>query len=84
MTMFQNLILIIPEKPDPERDSIAQVWKNNGGQVIRLGRFWDPPKLENKNVRLYGNNSFCLILAQKLQLNLISPPDDFLIHLENR
>jgi hypothetical protein len=32
-------------------------------------------------VRLYGNDAFCLVLAQKLALELVSPPDDLLLRL---
>jgi hypothetical protein len=32
-------------------------------------------------VRIYGNDSFALVLAQKLGAHLVSPQDDLLIHL---
>lgn len=70
-----NLTLLIPEKNDLERDAVAQAWINADGEVIRLGRFWEPPNLENKQVRVYGNNTFCLVLQQKLGFDLISPSD---------
>ena len=70
---YRNLTLIIPDKPDPERDSVANAWENSGGTVLRLGRFWDPPELISADVRVYGNDTFCLVLAQKLCLDLISP-----------
>ena len=80
---FQNLVLVIPEKPDPEREAVALAWQTGGGNVIKLGRFWEPPELEPSAVRLYGNDTFCLVLAEKLGLELISPSDDLLIHLEH-
>ena len=43
-----------------------------------LGRFWEPPSLDPASVRCYGNDTFCLVLAQKLGLELVSPPDNFL------
>jgi hypothetical protein len=79
---FQNLILVIPEKADPEREAVALVWQSGGGEVLKLGRFWEPPNLEVSRVRLYGNDTFCLVLAEKLGLELISPADDLLLHIE--
>jgi hypothetical protein len=70
---------VIPDKFDEERESIAKAWEKLGGEVQRIGRFWDPPKLDTCKVKLYGNHIFCLILAQKYNLNLISPEDDVLI-----
>jgi hypothetical protein len=71
--------LLIPEKADIERDEVAAIWTALGGNVLRLGRFWDPPEsLFPSQVTLYGNDTFCLVLEQKLGLNLISPPDDLI------
>ena len=69
------LLLLIPDKPDPERDAVAIAWESAGGSVVRIGRFWDPPELDRAHVRVYGNDTFCLVLAEKLALNLVSPPD---------
>src|SRR5262245_5265206 len=77
----RGLLLIISDKPDPERDAVAEVWTEAGGDVLRLGRFWDPPELEPERVRLYGADSFCQVLAQKLGLELVSPADDLLLRL---
>jgi hypothetical protein len=79
---FDGLILLVPERTDVERDSVAACWAQHGGEVVRLGRFWEPPVLDPQRVRVYGNDTFCLILAQKLGLTLISPPDDLLLHLD--
>ena len=49
---------------------------------MRLGRFWDPPDLQRDSVRVYGSDSFSLVLAQKLGLTMVSPPDDLLVHLD--
>ncbi|NUP09163.1 MAG: ATP-grasp domain-containing protein [Polyangiaceae bacterium] len=73
--------LIIPEKSDPERDAVAAAWESCGGTVLRLGRFWDPPAVDRRSIRVYGNGSFCLVLEQKLDLALISPADDLLTKL---
>lgn len=76
-----SLLLIIPEKSDPERDRVAEAWVADGGQAERLDRFWEPPQYDRNSVRLYGNDTFCLVLAQKLGLSLLSPADDLLIRL---
>ena len=78
----RDLILLTPDKRDPERDAVAQRWKNAGGEVVRLGRFWDPPTLPTGQVRVYGNDTFCLVLAEKLGLRLVSPPDELLLGLD--
>jgi hypothetical protein len=79
---FDGLTLLVPERTDVERDAVASSWIMHGGEVLRLGRFWDPPALDARQVRVYGNDTFCLVLAQKLDLTLISPPDDLLLHLD--
>ena len=78
---MKALTLVIPDKADIERDAVAFAWQENHGQVLRLGRFWEPPALDTKNVRLYGSDSFCLVLAQILNLQLISPDDDVILKL---
>ncbi len=67
---YHNLILIIPEKPDTERFAVAEAWHNNGN-VLKLGRFLEPPDIGRKKVRLYGNDTFCLVLEQKLNLRMM-------------
>ncbi len=84
MNKFHNFILFIPDKPDSERFAVAQAWQNHGGKVLELGRFWEPPETDREKVRLYGNDTFCLILAQKLNLKLISPPDDILTSVSGK
>lgn len=75
----EGLILVISDKSDVERDAVATVWEAAGGEVVRLGRFWDPPALDVQRVRVYGADSFCQVLAQKLGLALVSPADDWLL-----
>lgn len=75
-------VLLVPERRDSERDAVAEHWRSAGGRVVRLGRFWDPPPLPETGLRPYGNDTFCLVLAQKLDLRELSPPDDLLIHLD--
>jgi hypothetical protein len=76
-----GLNLLIPEKPDVERDALAKSFERNGGVVHRIGRFWDPPTFEPSTVRVYGADSFCLVLQQKLGLTLCSPSDDLLLQV---
>jgi hypothetical protein len=79
MTSIADLILIIPDKPDAERDSLASVWASHGGNVLPLGRFWQPPPVDAARVRLYGPDAFCLVVAQKLGVDLVSPSDDAIL-----
>jgi len=78
MQDYSGLTLIVPDKSDPERDAIAAAWSVQDGEVLRLGRFWEPPDLDPTSVRVYGNDTFCLVLAEKLGLRLVSPPDDLI------
>lgn len=78
---LQGRFLLIPEKADPERDAVARAWTEVGGEVLRIGRFWDPPAVMPESVRLYGGETFCLVLAQKLGLSLYSPPEELLLTL---
>lgn len=80
--MLDGLTLLIPEKADPERDAVARAWREGGGSVLRIDRFWSPPEVDRQRVRLYGNDTFCLVLAQKLGLELVSPPDDLLLTVD--
>ncbi len=79
-----NLTLLIPDKPDEERYAVANAWLDSGGHVSRVARFWDPPVVDASKVRIYGNDTFCLVLAEKLHLKLISPPDDFMLQVEKK
>jgi hypothetical protein len=71
--------LLISDKPDLERDSVANSFASRGGTVHRIGRFWDPPVFDPRTVRVYGADSFCLVLQQKLGLTLCSPDDELLL-----
>ena len=53
----------------------------HGGVVHRIGRFWDPTIFEPSSVRVYGPDSFCLVLQQKLGFQLCSPDDDLLLRV---
>lgn len=79
--MSEELCLVLPDKPDLERDRVAEAWRRGWGEVLPLGRFWDPPPLDASRVRLYGPDTFCLVLAQRLDLTLLCPPDGALAAL---
>lgn len=76
-----GLNLLIPDKPDEERDALAAVFETRGGAVHRLARFWDPPSFDPTTVRVYGADSFCLVLQQKLGFPLCSPDDELLLRV---
>lgn len=75
----QHGILLIPAKADLERDAVAAAWTRAGGTVVRVDRFWERPDVPPTHVALYGPDTFCLVLAQLLGLDLLSPPDDLLL-----
>lgn len=77
--MSQGLTLLIPEKFDEERAAVAAAWERDGGVVLPLSRFWQPPALDPERVRIYGSGAFCLVLQQILNLDLLSPPDDLIL-----
>jgi hypothetical protein len=79
-----GLTLLLPDKPDVERDSLADVWERCGGKVLRLARFWDPPALDPRFVRVYGSDTFCLVLKEKLGLQLSSPSDELIFAVPPR
>ncbi len=70
--------LLLPSKPDLERESIARAFTSLGGRVLWLDRFWEPPNPGDARVAVYGNDTFCLVLAEVLGLALVSPRDDVL------
>jgi hypothetical protein len=82
MIESDGLQLLVPAKGDSERELVAEAWITGGGSVLWLDRFWEPPIVDRAHARLYGNHTFCLVLAQKLNLTLVSPPDDFLVTLD--
>jgi hypothetical protein len=80
--VFNGLTLVVPDKADMERDAVCQSWERCGGSVIRIGRFWEPPEMDRSKVRLYGPDTFCLVLAQKLDLHVLTPNDSLLTELD--
>lgn len=76
-----GLNLLVPDKPDLEREAVAKAFGMHGGAVHRIGRFWDPPAFEPSTVRVYGADAFCLVLQQKFGLTLCSPTDDLILQV---
>lgn len=73
---MKNEVLIIPAKNDEEREKVAAHWEKLGGQVLRLDKFWIKPDTGNAKVSIYGNDTFALVLAQVLEIELLSPRDE--------
>jgi hypothetical protein len=76
-----GLNLRISDKPDVERDAVAESFAQRGGTVYRVARFWEPPVFEPSSVRVYSADSFCLVLQQKLGFTLCSPGDELLLRV---
>lgn len=81
---MKNEILLIPDKIDVERDKIAKVWEEKGGEVKRVGKFWMKPEVGNKRVSIYGYDTFCLVLAQILGIEMLMPKDEIIAALSKR
>ena len=78
---MKNEILLIPDKKDVERERLAKVWENAGGEVKRIGKFWIKPEIGNKRVSIYGYDSFCLVLAQILEIEMEMVKDEWIANL---
>ncbi len=68
--------LLIPAKPDVERDAVAHAFEHRGGGVQRLDRFWEVAPTPGAVV--YGPDTFALVVAEQLGVTLVSPADDLL------
>ena len=79
---MKNIILLIPDKEDSEREKVASAWKAKGGEVKRIGKFWLKPEINNKEVAIYGYDSFCLVLAQVLNIEVVMPKDEWLAEVD--
>ena len=76
--MVAGLTLLLPDSSDAERDAVASAWEAAGGVVVRVGRFWERPPVASRTARVYGADTFCLVLAEKLELDLVTPDDRIL------
>ena len=75
---MKDELLLIPDKADIERDGIAKAKEEHGGIVKRIGKFWVKPETNGKRIALYGYDSFCLVLAQILELEMCMPKDEWI------
>lgn len=76
---MENEILLIPDKSDIERDAVANSWIKNSGKVLRVGKFWEHPNnINNQRVTIYGNDTFGLVLAQVIGVELMFPKDEII------
>lgn len=72
---MQAKVLFIPEKPDIERQAVANAWTQQGGIVKPIGKFWVAPTHGSASFAIYGNDTFALVLAQVMNVQLLSPQD---------
>ena len=79
-----GLTLLVPAKSDAERDAVSEAFEEAGGSVVRLYRFWEPPSLDPRCTKVYGNETFCLVVADILGLNLVSPENEFVVSLDEK
>lgn len=79
---MKDEILLIPDKPDIERDKLAEEWVKQKGEVRKIGKFWIKPEIDNQRISIYGYDTFCLVLAQILELDLISVKDEEIAKVE--
>jgi hypothetical protein len=76
--------LLIPEKVDSERLAVTEIWQKRGGSVMKIGKFWELPELNPNEVAVYGNDTFYLVIAEKLGLQLDTPDDELLIKINQK
>ncbi len=82
--MNRNEVLLLPDKSDIERDGLAETWKLLGGEVLKVGKFWEKPDVDSKEVTLYGFTTFCFVLAELLDLALLSPRDELIAKVDKQ
>lgn len=81
---MRNEILLIPVKPDIERDSVANTWVNKGGQVLRVGKFWERPEIDFMRISIYENDTFSLVLAQVVGVKLMIVRDEVIGEIDTK
>jgi len=83
--MDTSITLLIPEKTDVEYEQVFSTWIQHGGQIRRLGKFWiKDESLSTRRLAIYGNQAFAFVVAQIYDLELLSPDDTFIAHLDNK
>jgi len=81
---MSDSLLLIPEKADAERATLAAYWQQKVGPVRKIAKFWKKPSTNNSQISLYGFDSFCLVLAQLLELNLVEVEDSWITQLDEQ
>jgi hypothetical protein len=83
--MDTSIILLIPQKTDIEQEQVFYAWKNNGGQIKRLDKFWvKDEELAKQRIAIYGNQAFAFVVAQIYHVELLSPDDTLIARLEDK
>ena len=65
--MYEESILLLPDKSDVEINAVESEWQNAGGQVLRLESFWKPPAINGKDIKFYP--IFQLLSLQPNKIN---------------
>ncbi len=84
MTRFSHNdspVLVLPPRRYLEQRAVEEFWRKLSWPVVRLAKPDDPGPLPLSRVRLYGDYGFCVTAARALHLELVSPADDFLMHV---
>lgn len=80
---YDNHILFIPEKFDKERQDVLDTWISLGGVGFKVAKFWQEPIFDKKNkVVIYGNDTFALVLAQVLNVRLVTVDDTLIANFD--
>lgn len=79
---IEELTLAISRRPYPERDRVVDAWISQGGEIVEIDRFWQPPDLNSRTTKIYGNSHFSKVLASKIGLQLATPSNELLTHLD--
>ncbi|MEM6262332.1 MAG: hypothetical protein AAGI38_07490 [Bacteroidota bacterium] len=78
---LSGFTLLCPDKKPDNISDLIDFWKNAGGYVRTIGDWWEAPMLDPENVVLYGNTSFCMVLAHFYGLELSTPDNSFIATL---
>lgn len=77
-------LLVLPPRRYTEQAAVEQVWRQRNWPVAQIARLSDPGNIPSKHAKLYGDYEFCVVVAQALDLRLVSPNDDLLGTLNRR
>ncbi len=79
-----GLSLLVPDQPEWLCSPVAAAWRQQGGRVRPVARYWRPSGRPGAGLRLYGPDVFCRTLAARLGLELLAPRDEMLVSLPRR